>query len=701
MAWSDLRDRFLASNLQRHRVPSLRPTGRASFAARLYRHSSKDIVSLAKTPPDTIDIGDLERTYAVVREIGRGGMGAVVLARHRSAGHRVAIKVASTEKFDAEGLARFAREASLMARFRHPNIVRLYDVRQIAEGRVGIVMEYVRGVSLARLLAERKPLPFDLCKGILHDLGQALAHAHANGVIHRDVKPHNVLVEEGSGRAKLSDFGIAKAASDDEVTAVGAVLGTPAYMSPEQIDGREIDGRSDIYSLGVLGWELLSGERPWAGEPLFQLLFKQKHEALPSLRILRPDTPPALLLAVEGALEKDPAHRWPAVSDMLSQLASDEPTAALLEARRRVASSVRSRTTGTSAESATVPLRRRRPRPVAAVPEPHEGEGTTEPNVGPARAAPPASAVAPEPGAAASPPPKRRWLQVAQFGMGIVVGGLLMLLASRQFTPAPAVAPAAGAAPGTRPGTSRPEPRDPAAAAPRGTPAGSERPAGSSPRGGSEVEPAPPAPASAAPFGGAEQPPPTPSAAVAAAPVATGNASELPLARRADAHALANRARSLVYAGSVAPAGAIVDSALALDPLNANAYIVRARLRIGRGAVRDAWTDIELAARTGARWEALALTTMLRASELGPAVARVRIMPEVRAALQPRRTLDADRAVALAGALAQVGDTATALTLLELAGAPDSRLPVLLADPLLDPVRSSARFDRVRRRAGG
>ena len=143
----------------------------------------------------------------------------------------------------------------------------------------------------------------------------------------------------------------------------------------------------------------------------------------------------------------------------------------------------------------------------------------------------------------------------------------------------------------------------------------------------------------------------------------------------------------------------MIDSALALDARSGSAYIVRARMRIGRGEVRDAWTDIELGARTGVRWEALALTTMLNSLDLGPAEARERILPELRAALSPRRVLDAERAVALAAAVVQVGDTGTALTLLELAGTPDSRLAQLLSDPLLTPLRSSARFEAVRRRA--
>jgi hypothetical protein len=177
------------------------------------------------------------------------------------------------------------------------------------------------------------------------------------------------------------------------------------------------------------------------------------------------------------------------------------------------------------------------------------------------------------------------------------------------------------------------------------------------------------------------------------------SAADAAFERRAQAYALSVRARTLAYAGSSARAGAVVDSALAVDPLSGVAYALRARMRIAQGDVRDAWTDIELAARTGARWEALALSTMLRARELGPGAARASLRGELREALVPARMLDAERAIALAVALAQVGDTATALTMIERASPMDSRLPQLLADPLLAPIQKSERYREVVQRA--
>jgi aminoglycoside phosphotransferase (APT) family kinase protein len=647
-------------------------------------------LSFTKAAPESIDIGDLERTYAVIREIGRGGMGAVVLARHRESGHRVAIKIAATAKFDAEALARFQREARLMASFHHPNIVRLYDVCQIGGGRVGIVMEYVKGVSLARLLSDKKRLSFAEIEAILRDLGHALAHAHSQGVVHRDVKPHNVLVEQETSKAKLSDFGIAKVSGDQsEVTAVGAVLGTPAYMSPEQIAGRDIDGRSDVYGLGVLGWEMITGERPWAGEGLYHLLHKQQHEDLPPLTHYRPDTPASLQLALEGALEKDRDLRWSSVADMVSQLGSAEPTAAMLERRTRVEAW---RAAQAIPDEATTQTIHRRPRVLV---DARHAEGGTLPNAG-AVATPPVPdaellAPVPEPVATEAPYVRPKWMLPALFGLGTIVGGLLTLLVVRQFTPATQPAPRAARTSAPADSAARRAKGGTALVAGSSSPAGTPAPtlqatrnAGVPAKGAASLR----EPLSA---------PPRQVESPVVAP-ATDPTPPAVLDRRAAVYALATRARADLYAGNLDRAGRYIDSALALDPRSGSAYLVRARLRIGRGEVRDAWTDIELAARTGAKWEALALTTMLKSRELGPREARERLTPELRAALTPRRVLDAEHAVALAVALAQVRDTSTALTLLELASN-DSRLPELLADPLLAPLHRSARFTRLRQSA--
>lgn len=627
------------------------------------------------TPP--VDIGELAATYSVVREIGRGGMGAVVVARHRAAGHFVAIKIATPDKVDAEVLARFTREARLMARLQHPNIVKLYDVRPIGGGRVGIVMEYVRGHSLSDALDGAKKVPFATCASILKDVGKALAHAHAGGVIHLDVKPANVLIDSASGLARLSDFGIARGAGDvSEVTAAGGVVGTPAYMSPEQIDGLELDGRSDTYGLGVLGWQLVTGQQPWAGEPLFKLLFKQKHEPLPSLRDFRPDTPPNLLLALEGALEKDRAYRWARVEDMLEQLESSEPTRANRE--RRAAKKAAAPSVAGMADQATVPIYRRKRAP--SVEQPRD-DATRELSARDS-APPPAPALEP---AVVSRPPQRRWLPQRGFTAGAVLGGLIAVLLFRLVAPSDEREPIARLnAIVVVPGTVT-LPAAPVSAA-RATPV--------APPSGIRSLPA----ARALPSAARAEPRVRRSSMLPAAPATASTATlNAVLTSPMATVTLADRARALVFSGDSEQAAPMVDSALALDARNGDAYSLRARLRIARGDVREAWTDIELAARTGNQWEALALSTMLNARESGTAVARERIEKALRAALVPRRALDPERAVGLAAALVMTGDTSTALTLLELSER-DRRLPVLLADPLLGQLRSSGRFDRVLRR---
>jgi uncharacterized protein YecT (DUF1311 family) len=174
---------------------------------------------------------------------------------------------------------------------------------------------------------------------VLRDVAAGLAHAHAARIVHRDVKPENVFLEDATDRALLADFGIARPLDTDvELTMVGASIGTPSYMAPEQVDGRAADERADVYALGLVAWEMLSGRRPWQGETLYSVLYKQKHEPLPSLAALRPDIPAFLLAAIEGALAKDPADRWRDASEFLDRLTpqplvlESAPTNALADA---------------------------------------------------------------------------------------------------------------------------------------------------------------------------------------------------------------------------------------------------------------------------------------------------------------------------------------------------------------------------------
>lgn len=276
----------------------------------------------ARVQPD--DLGD---AYSITRELGRGGMGVVYLATERATGRSVAVKVIRARYLDdPDAIARFEREARLVARLSHPGIVATHEARALSDGTLALVMEYVPGCTLKEELQRTGALTVERAERVLREVAGALSHAHALGVVHRDVKPENIFLASDDGRAMLSDFGIARTLEGDTLlTRTGVAIGTPSYMSPEQIDGGPVDGRSDLYSLGLVGWEMLTGRRPWAGEGLYSVLYRQKHEALPSLAVERPDTPARLLLALEGALTKDAAHRWASAEEMMEQLAGRTP----------------------------------------------------------------------------------------------------------------------------------------------------------------------------------------------------------------------------------------------------------------------------------------------------------------------------------------------------------------------------------------
>jgi serine/threonine protein kinase/uncharacterized protein YecT (DUF1311 family) len=273
------------------------------------------------------DLRALEREYELIRELGQGGMAAVYLARRRGTGRLVAIKAIRARYIDdPDAIQRFAREARVVAGLDHPNIVRTEAIEQIDDRAVAIIMEHVPGGTVRDWLREHGSLGAEQAEAILRDVANALGYAHRRGLVHRDVKPENIFLDEVRDRALLSDFGIArKIDGDGSITLLGAALGTPQYMSPEQIDGEMVDGRSDIYSLGVLGWELLTGRRPWAGESLYGVIYKQKHEQLPRITSLRPRVPANLLFAIEGALQKGKTERWQTIDEFLTQLTYNPP----------------------------------------------------------------------------------------------------------------------------------------------------------------------------------------------------------------------------------------------------------------------------------------------------------------------------------------------------------------------------------------
>jgi alpha-tubulin suppressor-like RCC1 family protein len=267
-------------------------------------------------------IPELAGDYDLVRELGRGGTAVVYLARDRELGRDVAVKlIRAAPVQDEDALARLVREARTVGKLQHPNIVMLLGTRRLEGGGLALILQYVPGRTLKERIREHGPLPFDEVAHVLRNLAEALAYAHRSRIVHRDLKPENVYLDESVGLVRLADFGIARAwDSDSGLTLPGAAIGTPSYMSPEQVDGRELDGRSDIYSLGLLGWEMLTGSQPWEGESLYAVISKQKAEALPPIREYRPDAPPWLVRALDRAMQKQPEDRWKSAEAFLEAL---------------------------------------------------------------------------------------------------------------------------------------------------------------------------------------------------------------------------------------------------------------------------------------------------------------------------------------------------------------------------------------------
>ncbi|HEV8305365.1 MAG TPA: protein kinase [Gemmatimonadales bacterium] len=270
----------------------------------------------------------LGASFTLEGEIGRGGMGVVYHARDERLKRKVAVKVLPPElAFREEIRIRFLREAETAARLSHPHIVPIHSVGEGPEGLVYFVMAYVDGESLAARLKRRGQLAAEESRRILMETADALGAGHALGIVHRDVKPDNILLEGSRGRVVLTDFGIAKALTSSTgpgtLTATGVAIGTPHYMSPEQAAGdREIDGRSDIYSLGVVGYQMLTGELPFSAPTVPGLLLKQITEQAPYLKDKAPACPDDLASCVMRSLEKEPEARWPTADALRRALES-------------------------------------------------------------------------------------------------------------------------------------------------------------------------------------------------------------------------------------------------------------------------------------------------------------------------------------------------------------------------------------------
>jgi len=301
----DIRER------QARHQPTLKP---ASLAATSVSYASTKLV---------VDDPGVERPvlgrYEIERELGRGAMGTVYLGRDPRIGRTVAIKtMALTEEFESGQLEevrrRFFQEAETAGRLNHPDIVTIYDVGE-EHDLAYIAMDYITGDSLDQHIRKEELLPIAQVFTIGIQVAEALGYAHKQKVVHRDVKPGNIIFDSRKGQLKVTDFGIA-CLTDNSKTRTGTVLGSPFYMSPEQIAGKKVDGRSDLFSLGVTLYQLFTGRLPFEGDSLTSLMYQITHEKPKGIRKLRPELPTCATRLINKALEKDPAKRFDTGQDM-------------------------------------------------------------------------------------------------------------------------------------------------------------------------------------------------------------------------------------------------------------------------------------------------------------------------------------------------------------------------------------------------
>lgn len=272
--------------------------------------------------------------YEVESFLGKGSIGKVYLARHKRIGRRVALKTVHLEqKFEdeddrAEFYKRLQREAELCASMQHPNVVTLYDVGYEEDQVSWLATEYVDGESLLGRLRRTRPLPVDEALGIAADLLRGMAYAHSKGIIHRDIKPANILLTS-AGQAKIADFGVARPLHSS-LTATRSLVGTPNYMSPEQVKTAPVSTRSDLFSAGVVMYEMLTGLKPFASPDLSGILYNVVHLVPPFVDEVNPSIPPAIASVVAKLLEKDPEKRYASGSEALRDIEKVREARALM-----------------------------------------------------------------------------------------------------------------------------------------------------------------------------------------------------------------------------------------------------------------------------------------------------------------------------------------------------------------------------------
>ncbi|MBK7860080.1 MAG: protein kinase [Archangiaceae bacterium] len=271
--------------------------------------------------------------YKLIRKLGQGGMGAVYLAETQGIGARVAIKFLKSEfSDDVEIARRFMNEAKSYARVAHPNAVVFHDFGQDEDGNLFIAMEYCEGVDLKKVIAEQKRLPVADAVDIMLQVADVLGNAHTKGVVHRDLKPENIMLRKGMRgiHAKVLDFGIARLMGEGtRLTVAGAIAGTPRYMSPEQVEGKDVDALADVYALGIVTFEALTGAQPFDGHTIAEILRRQVMDPMPSLKSISADLDyPEIDAVIQKACAKKKSDRWPDMTAFASALAQATPTLA-------------------------------------------------------------------------------------------------------------------------------------------------------------------------------------------------------------------------------------------------------------------------------------------------------------------------------------------------------------------------------------
>jgi predicted Ser/Thr protein kinase len=386
---------------------------------------------LSTKPAGASDPSEIAGRYQVVKKLGAGAFGTVYKAKDKLLGRMVAIKTIRLEGLAAAGasleelLERFTREAQVSAQLKHPNIVTIYDIGN-ADGLTYLAMEFIDGVGLEKLIASEGRLTVERAASIGAQVADALDFAHKNSVVHRDIKPANIMIEAGD-RVKVTDFGIAKVTNSGEhLTMTGSLLGTPSYMSPEQARGGELDGRSDLFAVGCVIYEMLAGKKAFRGDSITGLIFKIITEDPPPLRDIDADLPDEILRIIAKAMSKAPETRYQSGRELVEDLHAlvrpgSAPTLRQTELGTEVGGVAPPPAAPTVVSSPTVGAAA----PTKLVPPPAPPPRTV---------AKPPAASAPRP-VAPAPPPPRAEARKSGGGAGLIIGllavaGVMVLLAA-------------------------------------------------------------------------------------------------------------------------------------------------------------------------------------------------------------------------------------------------------------------------------